>query len=101
MTARRRPSTSTPRPPTDPHGPLKALARKCAERGLSITDAVALFEALYLADALAMSGGTRTRAAEIAGVARETIYRRNGGGPRQKAAEITFKTRRTRPDIKV
>lgn len=51
------------------------LARRAAEKGLRLRDARALFDALYRADALALSGGNVTRAAERAGVNRENFSR--------------------------
>ncbi len=56
-------------------GPIQALARKCASRRLKLRDAVALLDALYIADALARTGGNKSKAAEIAGIGREHIHR--------------------------
>lgn len=57
--------------------PIKALAQKCARAGLKIDDAVALFTALYIADALALHNGNVSRAAERAGINRVTLARNN------------------------
>jgi hypothetical protein len=46
--------------PEAPGIPL--LARKCAEKGLSLRDARALFEALWVADAVALHGSQRAAA---------------------------------------
>lgn len=54
----------------------RKLARACADAGLSIHSARAIFEAVYLSDVLAVSGGNVTKAAEIAGIRREQIHRR-------------------------
>ena len=54
---------------------IKGLARHTAQAGLKRRDALALFEALYMADAIMLSGGDKTRAADRAGVSRFAIYR--------------------------
>lgn len=67
------------------HDPIKWLARRCAGRGLGMQDARTLFEALYIADALAVAGGNVTRAAEIAGVNRATIVRHRRSGEKTES----------------
>lgn len=54
---------------------IEEIARRCARKGLRRKDALALFTALYRADALGATGGNVTRAAEIAGVNREAFSR--------------------------
>lgn len=54
--------------------PTEWLARHCAAKGLRLRDAVALFEALYIADAIAAGAGNVSAAAQRAGVGREMIY---------------------------
>lgn len=58
-------------------GPIRALAQRCATSNLPLKDARALFEALYLADAMALANGNRTKAGERAGLSRVTINRKN------------------------
>lgn len=60
---------------SDPRTPIQALAQKCANAGLRLRDARTLFDALYIADALAQTGGVKSRAATIAGVQREALSR--------------------------
>lgn len=55
------------------------LAHKAARKGLKFRDAVALFEALYICDAIVMAGGNKTRAAEAAGVDRPYLSRWSRG----------------------
>ena len=57
----------------DPITPTEWLARHCVVKGLRLRDAVALFEALYIADAIAAERGNVTAAAARAGVSREMI----------------------------
>lgn len=58
--------------------PTQWLARRCAERGLRLSDARALFEALYIADALVLEHGNISAAARRAGLNYRTIQRRRG-----------------------
>lgn len=51
------------------------LGRVCAEKGLRLRDAKYLFDALYVSDALMLSGGNITKAAERAGIRRENLTR--------------------------
>lgn len=59
----------------DPQEPIKQLARKCSRANLNLRSSLALFDALYIADALALSGGVILTAAERAGVNQTTIIR--------------------------
>jgi predicted DNA-binding protein (UPF0251 family) len=61
---------------------IKALAEKCARGGLSIKASVDLFEALYIADALVLSGGIIAKAAAKAGISRSAVFRIQSGGKR-------------------
>ncbi len=54
---------------------IKALAEKCARSNLTIRSSVALFDALYAADALLLSGGSMTEAAKRAGMDRQSLVR--------------------------
>lgn len=54
---------------------IRNLARTCAENNLSLREARALFEMLYIADCVRLSGGNRSKAAEIAGIERAHFYR--------------------------
>ena len=55
---------------------VEALARLCAERGLRLRDARRLFEELYLADALWLSGGRVVAAADRVGLTTGALCRR-------------------------
>ena len=55
---------------------IQALARKAAHSGLRLRDARALFEALYIADALHLADGNLTAAARISGVDPAGLHRR-------------------------
>lgn len=54
---------------------IKYIARKAAAAGLNLKDARALFDALYVSDAIMLAGGSKTKAAKIAGVRREHMHR--------------------------
>ena len=66
----------SPREPPTPKEMIESLARECAHSGLKIKDAVTLFDSVYLANALALTHGNKTKAAEIAGIKRESIIRK-------------------------
>ena len=55
------------------HSAIQHLARKCAFANLRLGQAVELFTALYLADAMFLARGNQTTAAKNAGVHRSTI----------------------------
>ena len=57
-------------------GLIEALARRSAVAGLGLRDARQLFEALYIADALVLSQGSVTGAADIAGVTPASLWRK-------------------------
>jgi len=54
---------------------IKALARKCARGNLNLAQAVAVFDTLYAADAIMLSQGNQTKAAERSGCTAPTLYR--------------------------
>lgn len=58
--------------------PILKLARRCADKGLDYRAAKMLFDALYTAELLMITGNNRSRAAERAGVARRALYRIEG-----------------------
>lgn len=62
---------------------IKILAQRCAAANLKMRDANVLFYALYVADALALAKGNRSRAAIIAGVNREALIRYNQRAERE------------------
>lgn len=66
--------TDTPTP-----APIKYIARRCANKGLRLRQARALFDALHIADALGQTGGNVTKAAKIAGVTRTSLLRMTRG----------------------
>lgn len=57
------------------NSPIEHLARKTANAGLKLRDAKALFEALYMADALMLSGGSMEKAAKRSKISRDHFYR--------------------------
>lgn len=57
------------------HEAIKTLARLAAARGLKMRQANALFDALYVADALSVSNGSVSKAARLANVNRECLHR--------------------------
>lgn len=54
---------------------IEALARRSARAGLKLRDARALFNALYVADALMLSGGNMHKAAVRAGYEPAALFR--------------------------
>jgi DNA-binding NtrC family response regulator len=54
---------------------IEALAHETVIRGLKLKDARDIFEAVYMANALSVAGGSKTKAAEIAGIQREHVSR--------------------------
>lgn len=58
--------------------PIEYLARKAAVSGLCLRDARSLFDALYVADALAIEGGSLSRAAQRAEMSRKHLCRIRG-----------------------
>lgn len=70
---RTKPPAPAPTPPDTEA--IEWLARRCAARGLRWRDAMTLFDALYIADALAIEGGNVSAAAIRAGIERKTLYR--------------------------
>lgn len=59
----------------DEQDPIKRLAQKAARCNLSIRSALALFDALYAADAIALSKGSVAGAARRAGIQRQSLIR--------------------------
>lgn len=57
---------------------IEALARRCADRGLTLRHARRLFEEMYLADALALDGNNLSAAARRMQVHPSAISRRVG-----------------------
>lgn len=60
---------------TEENEHIKRLARLCAMKGLKLKDARSLFDALYIADALIVEDGNKTKAAQRAGMGRTHIMR--------------------------
>lgn len=63
---------------------IRWLAERCVESGLSLKEAVHLFDALYISDALARTKGNATRAAEILDTPRTVFYQHQRRKQRQR-----------------
>jgi hypothetical protein len=78
---------------TDAPG-IPLLARKCAEKGLTLRDARALFEAMWVADAVALHG-SKSAAARAFDMGAATLTRvRNRGELMTTTLDFTLKGRR-------
>lgn len=54
---------------------IKGLAQGAAHGGLKLHDARAMFDSLYIANALVLARGNKSKAAEIAGIERASLLR--------------------------
>ena len=72
----------------DPHSVIKALARKCANADLNMRSARALFNALYLADAISENHGNIADATRFAGLDPGHYTRAQNGAVRNLMEEL-------------
>ena len=62
---------------------VRALARRCAQMGLSLADAAWFFDRAWMADALILARGHRRKAAALSGMDRKTLDRMMKRPPRR------------------